>query len=152
MKKTFQIFAIAICFLTAQFVAAQKITYVYEDNTKNNEKVEWTRTMEAHDAEIGKPKVFLMPVKNISKEPLTILSAKTHCGCTDAIAPKAPIPPGETGFIEVTFTAKPRYQQDKNGVDMSVPPPFTFYQIIDVFTNFDPKNSITVSVQGTVVK
>jgi hypothetical protein len=150
MKKIVQFIVVALCFTTQ--ISFAQTTIIYEDGTQNNGKVEWTRTMEVQDAEIGKPKVILLPVKNISKEPLEIKSVKTHCGCTDATAPKGKIAPGETANIEVTFTAKPRYTQDKNGADMSVPPPFTFYQIIDVYTNFDTKNSVVLSVQGTVIK
>lgn len=151
MKKILQFIVVALSFVT-QISFAQTATIIYEDVTQNNGKVEWIRTMEAHDAEIGKPKVFLLPVKNNSKEPLEIKSVKTHCGCTDAVAPKGKILPGETANIEVTFTAKPRYKQDGNGADVSVPPPFTFYQIMDVYTNFDTKNSVVLSVQGTVIK
>lgn len=151
MKKIFQFIVLMLCF-TTQISIAQTATIVYEDGTNNNGKVEWTRTKEVSDAEIGVPKIILLPVKNISNEPLEIKSVKTHCGCTDAVAPKGKIMPGETANIEVTFTAKPRYKQDKNGADISVPPPFTFYQIMDVLTNFDTKNSIVLSVQGTVIK
>ena len=151
MKKTVQFIVAVLCFAT-QFSFAQTTTIIYEDGSGNNGKVEWTRTKEVADAEIGVPKVILLPVKNTSNEPLEIKSVKTHCGCTDAVAPKGKIMPGETANIEVTFTAKPRYKQDKNGADISVPPPFTFYQIMDVYTNFDPKNSVVLSVQGTVIK
>ena len=151
MRKIAQFLAITLCF-ASQITSAQNVNIVYEDGTANNGKVEWTRTKEVTDAEIGKPKIIFLPVKNISKEPMEIKSVKTHCGCTDAVAPKGTIMPGETANIEVTFTAKPRYKQDKNGADVSVPPPFTFYQIMDVYTSFDPKNSVVLSVQGTVVK
>ncbi len=149
MNRFFQSLLIAVCLMASNFLFAQNnVTYVYEDNTGNNGKVEWTRTMEVHDAEIGLPKKVLMPVKNISTEPLRILQAKTHCGCTEATAPTEPIAPGETGYVEIIFTAKPRYENDNK---MTLPP-FTFYQIVDLMTNFDTKNSVVVSVQGTVIK
>jgi hypothetical protein len=131
--------------VTAQ--AQNQVTIVYEDNSSNNGKVEWTRTMEINDAAVGIPRSIKVPVKNISQEPLTITSVKTHCGCTEAVAPESSIAPGRIGYIEVIFTAKERYE---NGV--LVPPPFSFYQIVDVTTNFDPKNSVVISVQGTVIK
>lgn len=149
------IFAIALfsSALASNTIFAQnQITVVYEDNTNNKDKVEWTRTVEIADAEIGVPKTVKIPVKNISKEPLYILSAKSHCGCTDASAPKEPIAPGATGYVEVTYTAKPRTEVDKNGFDKMIPPPFSFYQIVDVTTNFDKVNSVVLSVQGTVIK
>ena len=148
MNRFFQRLIIAACLIVSNFVVAQNnITYVYEDNTGNNGKVEWTRTMEIPDAEIGLPKKVFLPVKNISTEPLKILQAKSHCGCTDAQAPSEPIAPGATGYIEITYTAKPRYENESK----MTPPPFTFYQIVDVTTNFDTKNAIVLSVQGTVV-
>jgi hypothetical protein len=127
--------------------AQNQVTVVYEDNSGNNGKVEWTRTMEINDAAVGIPRNIKVPVKNISQEPLRITSVKTHCGCTEAIAPESPIAPGGTGYVEVIYTAKERYE---NGV--LVAPPFSFYQIVDVTTNFDPKNSVVISVQGTVIK
>lgn len=149
------IFAIALfsAVLASNTIFAQnQITVVYEDNTNNKDKVEWTRTVEIADAEIGVPKTVKVPVKNISKEPLYILTAKSHCGCTDAAAPKEPIAPGATGYVEITYTAKARTEVDKNGFDKMIPPPFSFYQIVDVTTNFDKENSVVLSVQGTVIK
>lgn len=154
MKKIFQtlLFALAIGTVTTQVAAQNKVVYVYEDNTGNNGKVEWTRTVEINDAEIGVPKAVKIPIKNISKQPLIIVSAKSHCGCTEATAPTAPIAPGETGYIDVVYTAKPRTETDKNGFEKTVPPPFSFYQIVDITTSFDLKNSVVLSVQGMVIK
>lgn len=132
--------------------AQNQVTVVYEDNSGNNGKVEWTRSVEISDAEIGVPKTVKIPIKNISKEPLFILTAKSHCGCTEASAPKEPIAPGATGFVEVIYTAKARTEVDQNGFDKMIPPPFSFYQIVDVTTNFDKVNSVVLSVQGTVIK
>ena len=153
MKKVFQFgFVLAFLSLSVGAFAQNNVTYVYEDNTKNNGKVEWTRSVEIPDAEIGVPKKVKIPVKNISKEPMQIISVKTHCGCTDATASKEMIPAGGTGYVEVTFTAKARTEVDKNGFDKMVSPPFSFYQIVDVFTSFDKEQSVLLSVQGMVVK
>lgn len=132
--------------------AQNKVTIIYEENSANKGKVEWTRSVEINDAVIGEPKKIKIPVKNISSVPLVILSAKTHCGCIEATIPKDSIAPGATGYIDVVYTAKPRTETDQNGVEKTVPPPFTFYQIIDVTTNFDPKNTVLLNVEGTVVK
>lgn len=40
---------------------------------------------------------------NTGKEPLLIYSAEATCGCTVPEWPKEPIPPGESGKIEVAF-------------------------------------------------
>ena len=43
---------------------------------------------------------------NSGSDPLIISSAKGSCGCTIPEWPKAPIAPGEKGFIDVTFNSK----------------------------------------------
>jgi hypothetical protein len=50
-------------------------------------------------------KTFL--VTNTGQNPLVISDAQASCGCTVPKKPEAPIAPGETGEIEVTFTSKP---------------------------------------------
>lgn len=40
---------------------------------------------------------------NDSEANLVILDAKSECGCTKPVFPKAPIPPGKKGRIKVTF-------------------------------------------------
>ena len=44
--------------------------------------------------------------KNIGTKPLLISNAKAGCGCTVPKWSKAPIPPGENGYIQVTFNSK----------------------------------------------
>jgi len=48
------------------------------------------------------PKVFTF--KNTGDEPLIISNAKGSCGCTVPRYPREPIPPGETGEIEVVYS------------------------------------------------
>ena len=43
-------------------------------------------------------------VKNVGKEPVAIYSVVSSCGCTDVEWTKAPIKPGETGKISVTYS------------------------------------------------
>lgn len=148
MKLVFRTMIIFVLAILGNSVCAQnQIQYVYEDNTNNNGKVEWTRSVEVNDAAVGVGRKIQIPIKNISTEPLIILEVRTHCGCTEASAPKDAIAPGQIGYVDVVFTAKARYENEQ-----LIPPPFTFYQIIDVTTNFDTKNSIVLSVQGTVIK
>ncbi|MCH2046162.1 MAG: DUF1573 domain-containing protein [Saprospiraceae bacterium] len=53
--------------------------------------------------------------KNTSSNPLTISNATGSCGCTVPDYPKAPINPGETGEIKVTFNSKGKKgEQSKN--------------------------------------
>jgi hypothetical protein len=42
---------------------------------------------------------------NTGKSPLIITNARATCGCTTPIWPKAPVKPGESGVIAVTFNS-----------------------------------------------
>lgn len=53
---------------------------------------------------------------NSGDEPLTIHSAKGSCGCTVPRFSKRPIPPGETGQIEVSFDSRGRLGPNTKGV------------------------------------
>lgn len=55
------------------------------------------------------PKVFTFT--NTGDEPLIISDAKGSCGCTVPRYPREPIPPGETGEIEVVYS--PGNQKNK---------------------------------------
>ncbi len=46
-------------------------------------------------------------VKNTGKKPLIISDVSTTCGCTTPKKPEAPIAPGESDEIVVTFKSKP---------------------------------------------
>jgi len=53
---------------------------------------------------------------NTGKNNLIIESATASCGCTTTIPPKAPIRPGETGEIKVTFDSKSKEGKVSNAV------------------------------------
>lgn len=53
---------------------------------------------------------FVFTFTNTGKEPMIIESATGSCGCTVPNYPKAPIPPGGTGDIEVVY--KPGKQEN----------------------------------------
>jgi predicted small secreted protein len=42
---------------------------------------------------------------NTGKSPLIITNARATCGCTTPVWPKAPVKPGESGVIGVTFNS-----------------------------------------------
>ena len=75
-------------------------------------------------------------VKNISPDTFFILDVKSSCHCTVADWTKEPIPPGGTGQVQITYDAL------KEG---------PFYKIITVTTNFDPDQSIALTMTGTVL-
>lgn len=73
--------------------------------------------------------------KNTGEHPLIINTASGSCGCTVPEWPKAPIPPGGTGEIKVTY--KPGTQQGKQT------------KSVTVFANTDPVQTI-VKIKANV--
>ena len=53
---------------------------------------------------------------NTGKSNLIIETTTASCGCTTTIPPKAPIRPGETGEIKVTFDSKSKEGKISNAV------------------------------------
>ena len=74
---------------------------------------------------------------NTGSEPLIITQAKGSCGCTVPKKPEAPILPGETGEIEVTFNPK-----GKNGAQNKT---------VTIIANTQPANTV-INVKSTVTK
>lgn len=66
--------------------------------------------------------VHRFELANEGAEPLVVLKTETGCSCVKVSAPRRPIAPGETGYIEVT------YQVGKK-------PAGVFYKVIDVYTS-----------------
>ncbi len=54
----------------------------------------------------GERLTYSFKFKNTGKSNLIIYSSEATCGCTTSTPPKAPIRPGETGEIQVTFDSK----------------------------------------------
>lgn len=54
----------------------------------------------------GERLTYSFKFKNTGKSNLIIFSSEATCGCTTSQPPKAPIRPGETGTIDVTFDSK----------------------------------------------
>ena len=51
----------------------------------------------------AKPVVHEFEFKNVTDEPVAVLSASAQCGCTHPEYPVKPVAPGETAVIKVTF-------------------------------------------------
>lgn len=116
-------------------LSAQQVKSV--DNTLNAGKVEWlARQSDVGEVPFGKPKQVEFPFKNISTEPMFINWVRTSCHCTAAKWPKDPVPPGETGIITVEYDALTAG---------------SFYKIVWVLTNFDPRNGVPLVISGKVV-
>ena len=57
----------------------------------------------------GERLTYSFKFKNTGKSNLIIYSSEATCGCTTSTPPKAPIRPGESGEITVTFDSKSQY-------------------------------------------
>ncbi len=69
-----------------------------------------TTTYDFGDVVQGEKLTYAFKFKNTGKSNLIIYSSEATCGCTTSTPPKAPIRPGESGEITVTFDS-----QSQNG-------------------------------------
>jgi hypothetical protein len=53
----------------------------------------------------GKSVTYSYTFKNKGQSPLEITYVKPSCGCTTSNWSKSPIPPGQEGFVELTFNS-----------------------------------------------
>jgi len=76
-------------------------------------------TYDFGDVVQGERLTYSFKFKNTGKSNLIIFSSTATCGCTTSTPPKAPIRPGESGVIEVTFDSKSQKGQVKKRVLVS---------------------------------
>ncbi len=88
----------------------------------------------------GEKASHVFKFRNTGNEPLIISNAKATCGCTVPNWPKDPIPPGETGEIEVVFNSKGRSnkQNKKVTITANTNPPQSFVYMVG-FVEAPPK-------------
>lgn len=86
-------------------------------------------------AENGGPASHTFTVKNIGGTPLVINRVTASCGCTQPEWTKAPIAPGQSGEVKITYNPKGR--------------PGPFYKTISIFSN-GHKGSYTLAIKGNV--
>jgi hypothetical protein len=67
--------------------------------------IEWTTPTEHDFGTLQKdhPAWFAFKFKNITKEPISLETVRTTCGCTAASWTEDAIPPGESGTINIEF-------------------------------------------------
>jgi len=65
-----------------------------------------TKTYDFGDVVEGERLTYNFKFKNTGKSNLIIYSSEATCGCTTSQPPKAPVRPGESGEITVTFDSK----------------------------------------------
>lgn len=93
MKNVFLVLAL---FVTSSLFAQKKANDFAKFNT---EEVDFGKIKQ------NVPVTATYIVTNISKEPLIIDQALPSCGCSVSDYTKAPIAPGKTGFVKVTYNA-----------------------------------------------
>lgn len=112
MKKVLFTVAIMTFAAGASFAQGKKLTKTTPVNTpvEQSNVVDNTHFLkfnkETHDfgnVKKGDPTSFDFVFTNTSKEPISILSAKSTCGCTVPKYSTDPIMPGKTGSIKVTY-------------------------------------------------
>ncbi len=65
-----------------------------------------TKTYDFGDVVEGEKLTYAFKFKNTGKSNLIIYSSEATCGCTTSQPPKAPVRPGESGEITVTFNSE----------------------------------------------
>ncbi len=88
----------------------------------------------------GEKVSHIFKFRNTGNEPLIISNAKATCGCTVPNWPKDPIPPGESGEIEVVFNTKGKSnkQNKKVTITANTNPPQSFVYVKG-FVEAEPK-------------
>jgi Protein of unknown function (DUF1573) len=107
------------------------------DPSKNAGKVLWQWSVEMGTLKHDVPADAFFPIKNISKDTITITNTWSGCGCTTPEPPGAKIAPGETHLLKAIYNA------NKVG---------DFYKVISVTTNLDPETQVVLALKGTVVE
>lgn len=86
----------------------------------------------------GESKAWKFYFTNVGDESLVISRVKTTCGCTVPSKPEEPIPPGESGAIEIAFNSAKKVGDQKKD--------------ISVFTNDPEKPMLKLRVEANVVR
>ncbi len=77
-----------------------------------------------------------MPLVNTGDAPLMIVKAQAGCGCTGIDYPEAPIPPGDTAMVSITYNPAGR--------------PGQFTKQVLIFTNTTPRRTV-LEITGNVI-
>lgn len=130
VKKSILIsFIIGFLLAVPEFVAAA-----------SKEKAEMKFSETVHDfgtvKENGGPISVEFPFTNTGSANLVVFDAKADCGCTTPEYPQAPIAPGKSGKIKVTYNPLGR--------------PGAFDKVITIKTNGKP-GKVRLKIRGTVM-
>ena len=95
-----------------------------------------TDTIDYGEIAKGSDGVRTFTFENIGDAPIEIQNVRSSCGCTVPNKPKAPIPPGEKGEIQV------KYDTNRVGI---------FRKTITVNTNVPTAAIIALKIKGNVL-
>ena len=122
------------------FLIAIAVLFGFDSNAKPKGKGEMKMKETVHDfgniKEADGPVSVSFTFTNVGKANLIIYEAKADCGCTTPEYPKAPIAPGKSGKIKVTYNPLGR--------------PGAFDKSVTIKTNGNP-TKVRVKVRGTVM-
>lgn len=129
MKRIVSLLCVLSVFTAISVMAAKKPAPAY---TVENASYDFGTIREA-DGSV----THLFTISNTGEAPLIILSATASCGCTKPEYPRAPIKPGESASVKVTYNPSGR--------------PGEFDKTVSLKTN-DPKHRKAVlRITGTVI-
>lgn len=126
---------LSLIIVVAAVSIAGTVAAIAGDNKKASAKFENL----SHDfgmiKEDGGPVSCEFPFVNEGGANLIIYEAKAECGCTKPEYPKAPVAPGKSGVIKVTYNPIGR--------------PGGFTKVVTIKTNGNP-SKISLKIRGTV--
>ncbi|MFN4974993.1 MAG: DUF1573 domain-containing protein [Bacteroidota bacterium] len=94
----------SFCLLSAHFVQAQDQTTA-SDKWDIGKVLEITNTnFNAGERPVGQPVDFVVEIKNIGKDSVTLINAKAGCGCTTPnFTPNQRFGPGQTVKVAISY-------------------------------------------------
>jgi hypothetical protein len=133
MKNIILIFTLSLFYATNLFSQNQTLNM----GDIKAPKIEWEEeSFDFGNVKHKNPVDVVFKFKNTGNAPLILSKVEASCGCTDVQYKKAPIMPGQTGELSVTFDAE----------DMGI-----FSKSVNVTTNTNPAMTI-LKFNGEVVK
>jgi hypothetical protein len=136
MKKIVLVLGLLICCasvtqLTANTAVQAALVYL------RSAAFQWTSTaFDFGEIKANVPVTHQFTFTNTGDSPLVIVSVQASCGCTVTEYSKAPIEPGQTGFVKATYNAA------KVGA---------FNKTVTVNANTE-EGTVQLSIKGTVVE
>lgn len=129
----------AICLLGAGYTASAQTQAAATTAWEIGKVLEITNTnYEAGERTVGIPVDYVIEIKNISKDSVTLLNAKAGCGCTTPnFTPNQRFGPGQTVKVSIS------YNNSTAG---------RFTKVTQIFFDHDMSQQVFLSVTGVAPK